>query len=185
MESITELLAATRGGDAQATERLFALVYSELRSIARSQRRRWVGNHTINTTALIHEAYLKLSDGAAAGFANRTHFYATASRAMRQILVNYAEQQSAAKRGGDVVQIPLEEAEFATAATADELLDLESLLRALDAEDPRRCRIVECRVFGGMTIEETADALAISPATVKREGQVVSARLYQALQEPR
>jgi len=183
MDSITELLIATRSGNPQATEKLFAIVYSELKTIARSQRRRWVGNHTINTTALIHEAYLKLSEGAAAGFANRTHFYATASKAMRQILVNYAEQQSAAKRGGDQVQVPLEDAEFVTGTTAEELLDLERLLRKLDEEDPRRCRIVECRVFGGMTIEETADALDISPATVKREWQVVSARLFQALHD--
>ena len=123
MESITQMLDATRAGDRAAGERLFSAVYSELKVIARSQRRRWVGNHTINTTALIHEAFLKLSTDSPPTFANRTHFYATAARAMRQILVNYAEQQRAAKRGGDAVQVPLEDVEWIPETTADELLD--------------------------------------------------------------
>lgn len=181
MESITALLDATRRGEAQATEKLFNAVYAELKAIARSQRRRWVGNHTLNTTALIHEAFIKLAAGEPANFANRTHFYATASRAMRQILVNYAEQQRAAKRGGDAVQIPLEDIEFVSTASADELLNIEQLLRRLEQDDPRRCQIVECRVFGGMTVEETAEALGISAATVKREWQVASASLYRDL----
>lgn len=181
VESITTLLDASRRGEANATDRLFAAVYAELRAIARSQRRRWIGNETINTTALIHEAFIKLAAPEPADFANRTHFYATAARAMRQILVNYSEQQHAAKRGGDRVQVPLEEAEFVTATTADELLDLEALLLKLEGENPRHCRIVECRVFGGMTIEETAEALGLSPATVKRDWQLASARLYRDL----
>jgi RNA polymerase sigma factor (TIGR02999 family) len=183
-ESITTLLDASRRGEADATDRLFSAVYAELRTIARSQRRRWIGNETINTTALIHEAFIKLASPEPADFANRTHFYATAARAMRQILVNYSEQQHAEKRGGDRVQVPLEEAEFVSTTTADELLDLEALLLKLESENPRRCRIVECRVFGGMTVEETAAALGISPATVKREWQVASARLYRDLQPP-
>jgi RNA polymerase sigma factor (TIGR02999 family) len=182
MESITALLDATRQGDAQATEKLFGAVYSELKVIARSQRRRWVGNPTINTTALIHEAFIKLAAGDSASYANRTHFYATASKAMRQILVNYAEQQRASKRGGDAVQVPLEDAEWITETTADELLDMEKQLKRLEAENPRRCQIVECRLFGGMTVEETAEALGISAATVKREWQVASATLYRDLQ---
>src|SRR5262245_3375394 len=136
-ESITLLLDAARAGDASATNQLFGAVYSELKVLARSHRRRWHGNETINTTALIHEAFIKLSGSDNPGFANRTHFYATASKAMRQILVNYAEQQRAAKRGGDVVQVPLEEAEFVTAATAEELLSLEPLLARIEAENPR------------------------------------------------
>lgn len=183
MESITQLLDATRAGERSATERLFAAVYHELKVVARSQRRRWVGNHTINTTALIHEAFIKLSADAQPSFANRTHFYATAAKAMRQILVNYAEQQRAAKRGGDAVQVPLEDAEWITETTADELLDMERLLKRLESENERRCRIVECRVFGGLTVEETAEALDISAATVKREWQVASATLYRDLKE--
>jgi RNA polymerase sigma factor (TIGR02999 family) len=178
-ESITLLLEAAKTGDATATQRLFASVYAELKLLARAHRRRWQGNETINTTALIHEAFIKLSGSE--GYANRTHFYATASKAMRQILVNYAEQQRTEKRGGDRVQVPLDEAELASAASADELFNLEQLLRRLEAENPRRCRIVECRVFGGMSVEETADALDISPATVKREWQIASAMLYREL----
>ena len=181
MESITQMLDATRAGDRAAGERLFSAVYSELKVIARSQRRRWVGNHTINTTALIHEAFIKLSVDTPPTFANRTHFYATASKAMRQILVNYAEQQRAAKRGGDALQVPLEEVEWITDTTADELLDMEKLLEGLEAENPRRCQIVECRLFGGMTVEETADALGISAATVKRQWQIASATIYREL----
>lgn len=179
--SITTLLETARTGDPAATNQLFSAVYDELRKLARSHRRRWNGNDTINTTALIHEAFIKLSGNESRSFANRTHFYATASKAMRQILLNYAEQQRAAKRGGDALQVPLEEAEFVTQASADELLTLEQSLRQLEADNPRRCRIVECRVFGGMTVEETADALDISPATVKREWQIASASLYRNL----
>ncbi len=178
-ESITLLLQAAKTGDERATQKLFAAVYGELKALARSHRRRWNGNETINTTALIHEAFIKLAGKE--GFANRTHFYATASKAMRQILLNYAEQQRAMKRGGEAVQVPLEQAEFVSAASADELFNLEHLLKRLEAENPRRCQIVECRVFGGMTVEETADALELSPATVKREWQVASAMLYREL----
>lgn len=178
-ESITVLLEAARTGDTGATQKLFASVYSELKVLARSHRRRWNGNETINTTALIHEAFIKLSGSE--GYANRTHFYATASKAMRQVLLNYAEQQRTAKRGGDAVQVPLEDAQFVSVGSADEVFNLEQLLKRLEAENPRRCQIVECRVFGGMTVEETADALAISPATVKREWQIASALLYREL----
>lgn len=180
-QPITTLLEAARSGDLPATARLFSAVYDELRVLARSHRRRWNGNETINTTALIHEAFLKLSGNQDQSFANRIHFYATASKAMRQILVNYAEQQCAAKRGGDLVHVPLEEVELLTQTTAEELLDLEQLLRQLEAEDPRRCRLVECRIFAGMTVDETADALGISPATVKRDWQIASAWLYREL----
>lgn len=179
-EPITVLLAAARGGDLDASAALFSAVYTELQTLARSHRRRWRGNPTMNTTALIHEAFLKLAGPAE--FANRRHFFATASKAMRQVLVNYAEQQKASKRGGEAVRVTFDEATLASDVSADELLDLHRLLTKLEAEDPRRCRIVECRVFGGMTIEEVAEALSISPATVKREWQVASARIYRELQ---
>jgi RNA polymerase sigma factor (TIGR02999 family) len=179
---ITVLLEATRAGDETATDRLFAAVYGELKKLAHSHRRRWRGNDTLNTTALIHEAFIKLSGpDEQPSFANRTHFYATASKAMRQILVNYAERQSTAKRGGDAVRVPLDDIHFVTETTAEELLDLDRLLGELESDNPRRCRIVECRVFGGMSVEETAQALGISPATVKRDWQISSAWLYQAM----
>ena len=179
---ITLLLDAARDGDAAATESLFNAVYAELKLLARSNRRRWRGNETMNTTALIHEVYLKLA-GAAPGFENRVHFYATASRAMRQVLVNYAKRQSAHKRGSDALRVTLDEAVIATQASADELLHVHQLLSELAQNHPRRARIVECRVFGGMTVDEVASALSLSPATVKREWRIATADLYRALQE--
>ncbi|HEX7718992.1 MAG TPA: ECF-type sigma factor [Woeseiaceae bacterium] len=181
-EPITLLLDAARRGDIKATDALFSAVYAELQKLARSHRRRWRGNETMNTTALIHEVFLKLSGQKPGDFANRTHFFATASKAMRQVLVNYAEQQGAEKRGGDALCITLDEASLASQVSADELLDLNRTLTRLEADNARRCRIVECRVFGGMTVDEVAEALDISPATVKREWQVAIARLYQEMQ---
>lgn len=178
---ITHLLAAARDGDPEATDRLFATVYDELRKLARFHRRRWQGNETLNTTALIHEAFIRLSDPRDRLFANRTHFYATASKAMRQILVRYAERQRARKRGGDARAVPLDEADLLDDTTMEELLNLHELLTGLEADSPRRCRVVECRVFGGMSIDETSDALGISPATVKRDWQVASAWLHRAI----
>ena len=176
-ESITVLLEAARRGEDSATDALFSTVYDELRKLARSNRGRWVGNQTMNTTALIHEAYLKLAEKDGLNFQNRTHFYATASMAMRQILVNYAERANAAKRGGNVAIEPLDEATVISESMAEELLQLTEHLIPLEKDSPRRCRIVECRVFGGMGVDETAAALGISSATVKREWRIASAML--------
>lgn len=180
--SVTALLAGARAGDQHAMNRLFTLVYDELHRLARSHRRRWSGDDTMNTTALLHEAFLKLTAGAAPHFENRRHFFATASKAMRQVLVNYAEARHAAKRGAGAEHVPLDDEHMLVAEdTIGELLDLDKALRALEARSPRQCRVVECRVFGGMSVEETADALDISPATVKREWQVASAILFRAI----
>ena len=176
------MLDAARGGDAAATERLFVAVYDELRKLARSHRRRWRGNETINTTALIHEAFIKLARAEEQEFSNRTHFYATASKAMRQVLVNYAERQSAAKRGSGAVHVPFESHPFVAESTAEEILSLHEQLTLLEAEDARLSRIVECRIFGGMTVDETAEALQISAATVKRDWRTAITWLYRELQ---
>lgn len=181
-DDITVLLGAAKRGDRAATEKLFSRVYAELKTLARANRRRWSGNETLNTTALIHEVFIKFSGGAAPDFDNRTHFYATASRAMRQILTNYARAQNAAKRGGDAVQVELKDVHLSTSATVEELLAVDDLLIALEKEDPRRCRVVECRVFGGMTVAETAAALSISNATVKRDWQLASVQLFRKLE---
>jgi RNA polymerase sigma factor (TIGR02999 family) len=181
-EPITLLLDAARQGDTVATDALFRAVYTELQTLAKSHRRRWRGNQTMNTTAIIHEVFLKFAGQQATNFANRTHFFATASQAMRQVLVNYAEQQSAKKRGGDALYVTLDDATLASQVSADELLDLNRLMSRLEDDNPRRCRIVECRVFGGMTIDEVAEALAISPATVKREWQLATAKLFRDMQ---
>lgn len=181
IEPITLLLQAAQGGDPAATSALFQTVYAELQRLAGSHRRRWRGNDTMNTTSLVHEVYLKLAGGGAPGFANRTHFFATASKAMRQVLVNYAEQQGAGKRGGDALRVSLEESTLVTEVSPGEMLDLHRALEFLEAGDARRGRIAECRIFGGMTIDEVAEALDISPATVKREWQIASALLYSRL----
>ncbi|MCC6250823.1 MAG: sigma-70 family RNA polymerase sigma factor [Rubrivivax sp.] len=186
--SVTALLAGARGGDAQAMPALFALVYDELHRLARAQRRRWRGDETMNTTALVHEAFIKLTGGAAPRFEDRRHFFATASKAMRQVLVNYAESRQAAKRGAGAEHVPLDDEVHGAALVAEdtvgELLDLERALRALEARSPRQCRVVECRLFGGLSVDETAEALDISPATVKREWQVASALLLRDVSRP-
>ena len=180
---ITVLLNAARHGDLSAMDLVYDAAYQELKKLALSHRRRWRGNNTLNATALISEVFIKLAGDKDPGFASRTHFFATASRAMRQVLVNYAQQQGAAKRGGDAVRITLDEERLAGDTSVDELLDLNEMLIRLEADNPRRCRIVECRIFGGMTVEEVADALSISPATVKREWQVASTRMFLELQQ--
>ena len=212
---LTGCLDAAAAGDRAAFDRAFSLLYDELARLAHAQRRRWVGNETFDTTVLVHEAYLKLlgpesadehaqpgvdgdaSDGAR--WSSRKHFFAIASRAMRQLLVNYAERQRAAKRGGDGVMVPLDalgesgpsparvdeqwlaERETSMSDSADEILALHTALRRLAERDARQARIVECRFFGGLSIPETAEALDISAATVKREWQSARAWLYAAL----
>lgn len=179
--SVTALLDEARAGDDRAMHRLFTAVYDELRRLARSHRRRWSGDDTMNTTALVHEAFLKLTAGAPLRFENRRHFFATASKAMRQVLVNYAEARHAAKRGAGAEHVPLEDDALVAEDTIDELLDLDRALRALEARSPRQCQVVECRLFGGLSVEETAEALDISPATVKREWQMASALLFRTV----
>ena len=181
---ITQLLDSASRGDAGAADTLFRAVYAELQKIAHSHRRRWQGNETMSTTALVHEAFLKLAGRGVDAYANRVHFFATASRAMRQVLVNYAEQQGAARRGGDALRVTLDQVTLATQASADEVLDLERALAKLEEEHPRRCRIAECRLFGGMTIEETGAALSLSAATVKREWQLAATQLFRQLHGP-
>jgi len=184
-DDITELLHLSGQGDSQAAEALLNNVYQELRVIAHSHRRRWQGNDTLNTTALIHEAYAKLAEGNQKNnnqYENRTHFFATASKAMRQVLVNYAERNKADKRLAEYATLDENQLPSPNDTTVEELLSINALLNKLEAENERGCRIVECRVFGGMSIEETAQALDISPATVKRDWALLSAWLYRELQ---
>lgn len=178
-DDITALLKGATDGDQAAADRLFVVIYDELRIIAKSHRRRWVGNETLNTTALIHEAYVKL-DGHD-HWNSRTHFYATAAKAMRHILVNYAENKRAGKRGGGLADLPLDEVLLVSEAAADDTLELHQALEDLEKDRPRWCRVVECRFFGGMSIDETAHALDISPATVGREWRLASAWLFERL----
>lgn len=184
-KDITQLLQAASDGDGEASDALFEAVYQELRTIARAHRRRWHGNETLNTTALINEAYVRLADLERADYANRSHFFATASRAMRQILINYAERISTAKRGGDRMRVTMADFAASDEATFDDLLQINGALERLEKENERHCRLFECRVFGGMTIDETAAALGISPATVKRDWSVLSAWVFREMSKER
>lgn len=181
---ITALCDAYQGGDELAGQELFRVIYDELRIIARAHRRRWRGNDTLNTTALIHETYLKLTDHASPNWKNRKHFFATAAKAMRHVLVNYAERSNAEKRGGKADNLSLPDDVPEQGATLLQLLELHQALEQLEGVQPRRCRVVECRIFGGMGNEQIAEALGISLATVKRDWTLARAELYQLLSEP-
>ncbi len=167
-------------------DRSFALLYEDLRRRARLQRRQWQSQNTLNTTALIHEAYLKLARGGTVDLQGRTHFLALASRVMRQVLVDYARERKAAKRGGGRRSVPLNEVKLGPGADSgvpEVLLALEESLALLEEDNPRHARVVECRFFAGMTIEETASALDLSPATVKRSWAIARTWLYCDMSE--
>ena len=187
--AVQRLLAEIRDGDQAAFDRLVPLVYDELREVARRQRSRWTGQDTVRTTALVHEAYLKLAASSAVAWQDRAHFLAVAARAMRQILVDHARRKSASKRGGTADHLPLDRIAEITSGLPDlsqsdseRLLRLDESLRRLEDESSRHCRVVECRFFGDMTVEETAEALAISPSTVKRAWTRARAWLHRDLQ---
>jgi RNA polymerase sigma factor (TIGR02999 family) len=185
-EAITEALCALRNGAPDAMARLTPLVYEQLKRIARRQLRGEPSGHTLSTTALVHEAYLKLVDQTRVGWQERGHFYAVASGAMRRILVDYARRYRAERRGGGdggapAQPIPLDDAEIPVAERADALVALDEALERLGALDERQARVVECRFFGGLTEEETAAALGISQRTVAREWVTARGWLYQEL----
>jgi RNA polymerase sigma factor (TIGR02999 family) len=185
-QTVTRLLHELRGGNRQALGELLPLVYDELHRAAKRQRQRWEGDETLNTTALVHEAYLRLVDQSAPEWQSRAHFFAVASKAMRQILINYAKRKSTAKRGGGRPRIPLHAVEASlradpSEARSDALLALDESLSRLEKHDRSLGRIVECRFFGAMTIEDTAEALGISPATVSRGWSMAQAWLYRDL----
>lgn len=183
---IASVLQAVQAGDRQAVDRLFSLVYEPLRSLARRQRHRWRGNLTLNTTAIAHEAYLKLVDGGADAPRSQEHFYALAAKAMRHILCNYARDRLRLKRGGGAEHVPIDETIHVLAIDmadqqADELAALDEALRRLERLSERQGQVVECRFFAGMSIDETAAALQVSPATVKRDWAMASAWLHKEL----
>lgn len=173
--TVSRLLAAHRSGDPSAADRLFALVYDDLHDRAHRQRRRLDAGETLNTTALLHEAYLKLADRSEAAWNDRFHFFAVASTAMRHILVDYARRRRALKRGEGRRRDCLTEADLAAPTTlladgyALEVLDLDTALDRLEALSPRLKEVVELRFFGGLTIEETAEVLGVTKRTVDRD----------------
>jgi RNA polymerase sigma factor (TIGR02999 family) len=189
-ETVTRILQQAEGGDSAAADQLFGLVYEELHLLAKRQRARWRGDYTLNTTALVHEAYLKLVGPQRLGVESHAHFFALAARAMRHILSNYAKRRRTLKRGGDQVRLSLMERDLAvldsqalmSAERAEVLHALEEAMTRLEAVSERQCRVVECRFYGGMSVPETATALGISPATVKRDWTLAQAWLYRELQ---
>jgi len=180
---VTLLLARAREGDADALGRLIPIVYEELRQLARRQRQRQSGAETLNTTALVHEAYVRLSRNGKA-FADRQHFFRVAARAMRGVLVDHARTQGRQKRGGSAPVLSLEENFAVTPETAPHLLALDEALTQLAAVEERMAEVVELRYFVGLTIPETADVMGMSETTVKREWSAARAWLHQALSEP-
>jgi len=177
---VTEALQAARGGGAAVNE-AFRLVYDEVRAIASARVARLGGGATLDTTAVVHEAYLKLARGGELAFEDRHHFFAVASTAMRQILLDHARKHLSAKRGGGAAHVPLTEADAAVEAQARDIVALDEALSRLVAVDSQLGRVVEMRFFGGLSVEETAGALGISTATVKRAWRRARAFLHREL----
>jgi RNA polymerase sigma factor (TIGR02999 family) len=179
---ITRLIQEHRQGSRDALDRLFPLVYDELRRMAHRALLRERASHTLNTTALVHEAYLRLVDQHRANWNDRVHFLAIAATAMRRILVDYARRQKRLKRGGEQRPVDLDDAMLVADQRADTLLALDEALSGLVALNERLTRVVECRFFAGLTTEETAAALQVTTRTVERDWQKARAWLYIQLQ---
>lgn len=180
-KDMTVYLKEFSKGNKKAFNKIFPLVYRELRKNAHSLRFEFFNMETLNTTSIVHETYLKLLNSGAGSFKSRSHFYYVASRAMRQILVNASLRKRTIKRGGTEKQLSLDDIKNSIQLsdhTAEEMLQINDALKKLESENRRQARIVECRFFGGMSVEETASALDISPATVKRSWNLAKTWLY-------
>jgi len=178
---VTLLLQELSNGNREAMDQLLPLVYGQLRDMAHHQRLHWQGEETLNTTALVHEAYLRLAGGTQLDLESRKHFLRVAAQAMRYILLDHAKAKKRQKRGGDQQRVAFEEALAVTEEEADELIALDAALTRLKAINPRQSEVVECRFFAGLTIEETATVLSLSPATVKRDWQWARAWLLREI----
>jgi RNA polymerase sigma-70 factor, ECF subfamily len=180
-QDITCLLAAWCNGEAGALDELMAIVYPELRRIARKHLAGRVPAQTLESAALVNEAYIKLVRADAIHFESRLQFFALNAQIIRHILVDHARNRGYAKRGGGAVQIPLDEGQFGSAMPGVEVLDLDRALTSLSKVDPRKARVVELRHFGGLSVEETAEVLRISPETAKRDWKMAKAWLLREL----
>ena len=178
---VTELLRAWGAGDQQALHRLTPLVYQELRRIARRYMARERPNHTLQATALVNEAYLRLIDAKGVSWHDRAHFYAVSARAMRRILIDLARARRYQKRGGGEERVTLEESVLIQGQPTPDLVALDDALNVLAEMDPRRSQVVELRFFGGLSVEETAAVLKVSPETVKRDWKLAKAWLLREL----
>ena len=181
--TVTQLISAHRGGDSSAGDRLFALVYDELHVMAHRQLKFRKPGNTLNTTGLVHEAYLKLFDRDEHGWNDRVHFFSVTARAMRQILVDYARRVKAEKRGGGAHHTEIQASMISEKKSSIDILDLDAALKQLEELNHRMAVIVECRFFGGMSIEETAALLDVSSRTIDREWLKAKSFLYLALSD--
>jgi len=179
--NVSQLLIEWGNGDQAALDQLMPLVHEELRRLARRALRRERQNHTLQTTALVNEAYLRLVDQKQVRWQNRAHFMAIAAQLMRRILVDYARRRQYQKRGGGALQVTLADAELLADERQPDLVALDEALRSLTEIDPRRSQVVELRFFGGLSIEETAEVLKISPTTVERDWVVARAWLHKTV----
>jgi RNA polymerase sigma-70 factor (ECF subfamily) len=180
---VTQLLADVQDGRPDAAPQLMPLVYDELRRLARGQMRRERPDHTLQATALVHEAYFRLVNQPERSWQNRTHFIRIAAQVMRRMLIDYARARLTEKREGRLQRVPLEEPLLVAEEQADELLALDEALERLAQFDARQSRVVELRFFGGLTVEETAEALGMSPKTVKRDWSVARAWLHREVKK--
>lgn len=178
---ITQLLVAARQGEPKAMDRLFPLVYNELHGMARRRLSGRRPGQTLDTTALVHEAYLKMVDQTQARWNDRSHFLAVSAIAMRHILVDYARRKAAQKRGGEEQHVVLEEGELGVAARVEEILAIDQALTSLAERSERLSKLVELRFFAGLSVEETAGVLEVSERTVKRDWRKAKAYLYREL----
>ena len=177
VDNVTLLLQRWSEGDKSALEELTPLVYDELHRLAHQHMRREQPGHVLRTTALVNEAYIRLIDQSQVHFQNRAHFFGIAARLMRQILVDNARRRKVAKRGGGMITVPLDDVKALAQQQAANVLALDEALMTLAKKDPRQCQIVELRFFGGLSIEETAEVLKVSPGTVMRDWTFASAWL--------
>ena len=180
-QEVTRLLQAWKAGDEGALERLMPLVYDELHHLARGYMAAEQTGHPLQTTALVHEVYLRLVDANTIDWQNRAHFYAICSRLMRRILIDFARSRNYQKRGPNFAHIQLEEAATISATVGSELLAVDEALKQLATIDPRKSEVVEMRFFGGLTVEEIAAALSVSPETVMRDWKLAKAWLLREL----
>jgi len=177
------LLSALTNGEEGAASKLIPVVYDELRRLAGSYMRRERVDHTLQATALVNEAYLKLIEQRAVNWQSRAHFFGVAAQLMRRILIDYARGHTREKRGGEQKKVSLDEVILFSEQQADELLAVDDSLNLLEKMDPRQARVVELRFFAGLSVEEAAEALGVSPKTVKRDWSVAKAWLYADLKE--
>jgi RNA polymerase sigma factor (TIGR02999 family) len=183
-ERITDLLGRWNHGQGEAAERAVALLYGELEALARRYRRRERSGHTLDPAAIVHEAYLRLVGADTPAWKDRAHFIGIFARVMRRVLVDYARERNAAKRAGHKERVTLQEGQLLGAGRRPDVLALDDALEWLSSRDPQKATVVELRFFGGLSVEETAVHLGVSPATVNRQWRSARAWLYRALVPP-